>query len=152
MRKNKSNNIKTSWTCDDSGKTQNGVLRPVYTYNYLATPSAIFSFWRMWTSEPVTNVHVREHTLGTFVINPLFHIRQRRFWKISPSWNQTLIWRFAQNYAKSADMKLNLPQSYCMRRTSGNCNSCPRMIGCNICSLSDSSDCSRSSMCLCRVR
>ena len=32
----------------------------------------------MGKSESVRNVHVRNHTLGTFVANPLVHIRQEK--------------------------------------------------------------------------
>jgi hypothetical protein len=42
-----------------------------------AISSAIFIFWRMWTSKPVTNVQVRKHALVIVVINPLVHIYQK---------------------------------------------------------------------------
>ena len=38
----------------------------------------IFSFWWMWTSKPDTSVQVKKHILNTFVINPLFHICQKK--------------------------------------------------------------------------
>ena len=53
-------------------------LRPVYTCNFCCISSAIFSFWWMWTSKPDTNVQVKNHILQTFVINPLFHICQKK--------------------------------------------------------------------------
>jgi hypothetical protein len=31
----------------------------------------------MWARKPVTNVQVKKHALGTFVVNPLVHISQR---------------------------------------------------------------------------
>ena len=44
---------------------------------YCAMFTVIFSFWWMWTSESVRNVQLKNHTLRTFLINPLVHIRQK---------------------------------------------------------------------------
>ena len=50
---------------------------PLTLATFAAISSATFSFWRMWTSGPVTNVEVRKHALSTFVIDPLVHIYQK---------------------------------------------------------------------------
>ena len=47
--------------------------RLVSTWN----PPPIFSFWWMWTSKPVRNPQVRNHTLWTFLIIPLIRIYQK---------------------------------------------------------------------------
>ena len=51
---------------------------PFTLATFAAISSAIFSFWWMWTSKPDTKVHVKKHILRTFVINPLFHICQKK--------------------------------------------------------------------------
>jgi hypothetical protein len=50
---------------------------PFALVTFAAISSVIFSFCRMWTSKPVTNVQVRNHALRKFVINPLVRIHQK---------------------------------------------------------------------------
>ena len=50
---------------------------PFALVTFAAISSVIFSFCRMWTSKPVTNVQARNHALRKFVINPLVRIHQK---------------------------------------------------------------------------
>ena len=89
---------------------------PVHTSDF----PAIFSFWRMWTSKPVTNVEVRKHALSTFVVNPLVHICQKE--KIAAKNRDLIVFTLLHNHDLYRHRRTRKtkpdPSSSCPRHTS----------------------------------